>query len=63
MILAVASYTLATDDVFSLLAALVLTGIGLTVRIRAEERQLRQALGPDYAEFSAHRKRLIAGVL
>ena len=63
VILAVAGYALATDDVFSLLAALVLTGIGLTVRIRAEERQLRQALGPGYAEFAAHRKCLIPGVL
>jgi protein-S-isoprenylcysteine O-methyltransferase Ste14 len=63
VILAVAGYALATDDVYSLLAALALTAAGLTVRIRAEERQLRQALGPDYDEFAAHRKRLIPGVV
>jgi protein-S-isoprenylcysteine O-methyltransferase Ste14 len=63
IILAVVGYALATDDVYSLLAALALIAAGLTVRIRAEERQLRQALGPDYDQFAAHRKRLIPGVL
>jgi protein-S-isoprenylcysteine O-methyltransferase Ste14 len=63
IILAVAGYALATDDVYGLLAALALTAAGLAVRIRAEERQLREALGTDYDEFAAHRKRLIPGVV
>jgi protein-S-isoprenylcysteine O-methyltransferase Ste14 len=60
--LGVAGYALACGDVWSLLAAAVLTGLGLAVRIRVEERQLRESLGADYDEFAAHRKRLIPGV-
>jgi protein-S-isoprenylcysteine O-methyltransferase Ste14 len=62
IILGVAGYALACGDVWSLAAAAVLTALGLAVRIRAEERQLRDSLGADYDEFAAHRKRLIPGV-
>lgn len=53
---------LACDDVWSLVAAAALGGTGLAVRIRAEERQLTQALGADYKRFAADRKRLVPGV-
>ncbi len=53
---------LACDDVWSLVAAAALGGTGLAVRIRAEERQLTQALGADYQRFAADRKRLVPGV-
>jgi protein-S-isoprenylcysteine O-methyltransferase Ste14 len=53
---------LATDDIWSLLAVAVLGGTGLAVRIRAEERQLTQALGGEYESFAASRKRLVPGV-
>jgi hypothetical protein len=39
-----AGIALACDDALNLLAAAVLGGAGLAVRIRAEERQLTQAL-------------------
>lgn len=52
----------ATGDVLSLAAVAVLGGTGLWVRIRAEERQLADALGPDYEQFAATRKRLVPGV-
>jgi protein-S-isoprenylcysteine O-methyltransferase Ste14 len=48
--------------VWSLLAVAVLGGAGLAVRIRAEERQLTQALGGEYERFAAGRKRLVPGV-
>jgi protein-S-isoprenylcysteine O-methyltransferase Ste14 len=60
--LGVAGYALACGDVWSLLAAAALAGTGLTVRIRVEERQLRESLGADYATFAAHHKRLIPGL-
>ena len=53
---------LACDDVLSLVAVVILGGVGLAVRIRAEERQLTQALGADYEGFAAERKRLVPGV-
>jgi protein-S-isoprenylcysteine O-methyltransferase Ste14 len=53
---------LASDDVWSLAAVAVLGGVGLAVRIRAEERQLAEALGADYEQFAAERKRLVPGV-
>ena len=46
----------------SLLAVAVLGGAGLAVRIRAEERQLTRALGAEYEDFAAGRKRLVPGV-
>jgi len=60
--LGVIGYALACGDVWSLLAAAALAGLGLTVRIRVEERQLRESLGADYDAFAASRKRLIPGV-
>ena len=53
---------LACDDVLSLVAVVILGGVGLAVRIRAEERQLTQALGADYEHFAAEHKRLVPGV-
>jgi protein-S-isoprenylcysteine O-methyltransferase Ste14 len=59
--LVVIGIALAAGDVVGLAAALVLAAAGLSVRIRAEERQLIEALGPEYEKFSARRKRLIPG--
>ncbi|MGI8452174.1 MAG: methyltransferase family protein [Streptosporangiaceae bacterium] len=53
---------LACDDVWGLLAVAVLAGLGLAVRIRAEERQLTDSLGEEYERFAARRKRLVPGV-
>ena len=53
---------LATGDVLSVIVVAVLGSIGLTVRIRAEERQLTDALGAQYERFAAQRKRLVPGV-
>ena len=53
---------LACDDIWSLIAATALGGTGLAVRIRAEERQLTNALGGDYEHYAASRKRLVPGV-
>ena len=60
--LVLAGIALACDDVWSLVAVAVLGGAGLAVRIRAEERQLTQALGAEYEHFAADRKRLVPGV-
>ena len=40
----------------------VLGGLGLAVRIRAEERQLTDSLGEEYERFAADHKRLVPGV-
>jgi len=61
-VLVVIGIALAAGDVVSLAVALVLSAIGLAVRIRAEERQLTEALGAQYERFAAHRKRLVPGV-
>jgi protein-S-isoprenylcysteine O-methyltransferase Ste14 len=63
MALVTLGFAFASGDVLSLPAALILTGLGLAVRIRAEEKQLVAALGSQYEEFAAHHKRLIPGVL
>jgi protein-S-isoprenylcysteine O-methyltransferase Ste14 len=60
--LVLAGIALASDDIWSLVAVAVLGGVGLTVRIHAEERQLTQALGAEYEQFAASRKRLVPGV-
>lgn len=60
--LVLAGIALACDDVWALVAAAVLGGVGLWVRIRAEERQLTEALGADYERFAAGRKRLVPGL-
>jgi protein-S-isoprenylcysteine O-methyltransferase Ste14 len=60
--LVLAGIALACDDVWSLVAVAVLGGAGLAVRIRAEERQLTQALGAEYERFAAGRKRILPGV-
>jgi protein-S-isoprenylcysteine O-methyltransferase Ste14 len=63
MALVMVGFAFGSGDVLSLPAVLVLTGVGLSVRIRAEEKQLVAALGPEYEEFAAQHKRLIPGVL
>jgi len=60
--LVLAGIALACDDIWSLVAVAVLGGAGLAVRIRAEERQLTQALGAEYEHFAAGRKRLVPGI-
>jgi protein-S-isoprenylcysteine O-methyltransferase Ste14 len=60
--LVLAGIALACDDVWSLGAAVVVGGTGLAVRIRAEERQLTQALGAEYERFAAGRRRLVPGL-
>lgn len=60
--LVLAGIALACDDVWSLVAVAVLGGAGLAVRIRAEERQLTEALGAEYERFAAGRKRLLPGI-
>jgi len=57
--LVLAGIALATGDVLSLVAVAILGGAGLAVRIRAEERQLTEALGAQYERFAAQRKRLV----
>ena len=56
-------FAFGSGDVLSVPVTLVLTGLGLFVRIRAEEKQLVTALGSQYQDFAAHHKRLIPGVL
>jgi protein-S-isoprenylcysteine O-methyltransferase Ste14 len=60
--LVLAGLALASDDVWSLVAVAILGGTGLAVRIHAEERQLTESLGAEYAHFAAGRKRLVPGV-
>jgi|SRR5947208_3252875 protein-S-isoprenylcysteine O-methyltransferase Ste14 len=61
--LVVLGIALAAGDVLSLVVTFVLSSVGLAVRIRAEERQLTDALGDEYQRFAAGRKRLIPGLL
>ena len=61
-LLALLGIAIGLGDALGLAVVAVLGGIGLTVRIRAEERQLTQALGPEYERFAAERKRLVPGV-
>ncbi len=60
--LVVIGIAMASGDVVSLATVLLLSSVGLAVRIRAEERQLNEALGAQYEHFAAHRKRLVPGV-
>jgi protein-S-isoprenylcysteine O-methyltransferase Ste14 len=63
MALVMLGFAFGSGDVISLPVVVVLAGLGLAVRIRAEEKQLVAALGGDYEQFAAHRKRLIPGLL
>lgn len=60
--LVLAGIGLGCGDVWGFVAVAVLTAVGLAVRIRAEERQLVEALGAEYERFAAGRKRLVPGV-
>jgi protein-S-isoprenylcysteine O-methyltransferase Ste14 len=62
IVLVLIGVALATGDVLGVMVVAVLGSIGLTVRIRAEERQLTDALGGQYERFAAQRKRLVPGV-
>jgi protein-S-isoprenylcysteine O-methyltransferase Ste14 len=62
IVLVLIGIALATGDVLSVIVVAVLGSIGLAVRIRAEERQLTDALGAQYERFAASRKRLVPGV-
>jgi protein-S-isoprenylcysteine O-methyltransferase Ste14 len=53
---------LATGDILSMVVVVILAGVGLAVRIRAEEQQLNQALGEQYRSFAAQHKRLVPGI-
>jgi protein-S-isoprenylcysteine O-methyltransferase Ste14 len=55
-------FALGCGDVWSLLVMAVLGGIALGTRIWVEERQLTAALGTEYEQFAATRKRLVPGV-
>ena len=61
--LVVLRIALASGSVLGFLVAAMLTGIGLAVRIHAEEKQLTDALGEQYKRYASARKRLIPGVL
>jgi protein-S-isoprenylcysteine O-methyltransferase Ste14 len=63
MMLVLVGIALTSGDALSLVAVAIIGGAGLAVRIRAEERQLTEALGPEYEHFAAQRKRLVPGVL
>jgi protein-S-isoprenylcysteine O-methyltransferase Ste14 len=60
--LVVIGIALAAGDVLGLVVTLILASVGLAVRIPAEERQLTEALGAQYEQFAAHRKRLVPGL-
>jgi protein-S-isoprenylcysteine O-methyltransferase Ste14 len=60
--LALLGVALACGDVLGLIPVVVFGGTGLAVRIRAEERQLAGALGAEYRQFAAERKRLVPGL-
>lgn len=60
--LCLTGFALACGDVGSLLVMVALGGIALGTRIRVEEKQLTAALGTEYEEFAASRKRLVPGV-
>lgn len=60
--LVVLGIALASGSVLGFLAAAALAGVGLAVRIHAEEKQLTDALGDQYDRYAASRKRLIPGV-
>ena len=63
IMLAIVGFGFACGDVLSLVVVVAAWSIGLTIRIRAEEKQLTEALGQDYEAFAATHKRLIPHVL
>ena len=62
VLLILAGIALACGSVVGLPVALTVGTAGLIVRIRAEERQLTEALGAEYERFAARRKRLVPRV-
>jgi protein-S-isoprenylcysteine O-methyltransferase Ste14 len=62
LLLVMAGFGFASGDILGLVVAWVFIIAGLTVRIRAEERQLTAALGPEYERFAATRKRVVPAV-
>ena len=63
ILLGLAGFGFACGSVLSVVAIVVLGGIGMAIRIRVEEKQLIEALGQDYQAFAATHKRLIPHVL
>jgi protein-S-isoprenylcysteine O-methyltransferase Ste14 len=63
LILVMAGFGFASGDILGLVATMVIIGTALTIRIRAEERLLIAALGPEYERFAAKRKRVLPAVL
>jgi len=63
LILVMAGFGFAGGDIWGLVAALVIIGTALTIRIRAEERLLTVEFGPEYERFAAKRKRVLPAVL
>jgi protein-S-isoprenylcysteine O-methyltransferase Ste14 len=62
MLITLAGTGLALGNWAALCALVVLPTIGLTYRIRVEERALLEALGEPYRRFAAGRARLIPGL-
>jgi protein-S-isoprenylcysteine O-methyltransferase Ste14 len=62
LLVGVTGIGLALDDWVALAATSVLSLAGLLVRMRAEERALLAALGPEYADYMSRTRRLIPGV-
>jgi protein-S-isoprenylcysteine O-methyltransferase Ste14 len=63
LILVMAGFGFASGDVWGLVAALLIIGTALTLRIRAEERLLTANLGTEYELFAAKRKRILPALL
>lgn len=59
LMLSLAGLGLALGNWLSLLALVVLPGVGLAVRIRVEERALLAGLGEPYRAYAERRKRLV----
>jgi protein-S-isoprenylcysteine O-methyltransferase Ste14 len=62
LLITLAGIGLALGNWGALAALVVLPAIGLVVRIRVEERALREALGEPYRRFADSRARLLPGV-
>lgn len=52
----------ATANLVSMIVAVTIPAMGLTVRMRVEERTLGATLGEEYRAFAATRKRIIPGI-
>lgn len=63
LLLTLAGAGVAFGNWLSILALIILSALGLAIRIRVEERALLAALGEPYRAYAAHhRARLIRGI-